>query len=387
VSVALADHLGWPLGTVRALFVATSLLGGAGLLFYLWLWALTPLRPAGPDDVDAVERRIPVPWLLAALAGAAGVAAIGLAAADEPPSGALGCVAAMIALGVGAVAWDQLVDEPAGDRAAERSPSAARAPLALTAGTPLRIGVGVYLVVIALLLTAIPYRAGSGWLWLGVIAATFAGAAVLVAPWALRLSRELISERTARIKQEQRAEIAAHLHDSVLQTLALIQNRAGASSEVARIARAQERELREWLYAEDGAAADPLTGDLAAQLRATAAALEADHPVHMDVVAVGEPVVHPQPELAAAAREAMLNAARHAGGEVAVYVESAPGAVDVFVRDRGPGFDVDALPEGRLGVRESIIGRMRRAGGHATVTSRETGTEVHLSIRSESEAP
>ncbi|HEY8282391.1 MAG TPA: ATP-binding protein, partial [Leifsonia sp.] len=173
----------------------------------------------------------------------------------------------------------------------------------------------------------------------------------------------------------------------VLQTLALIQNRAGASSEVARIARAQERELREWLYAEDGAAADPLTGDLAAQLRATAAALEADHPVHMDVVAVGEPVVHPQPELAAAAREAMLNAARHAGGEVAVYVESAPGAVDVFVRDRGPGFDVDALPEGRLGVRESIIGRMRRAGGHATVTSRETGTEVHLSIRSESEAP
>ncbi|HEY8282324.1 MAG TPA: PspC domain-containing protein, partial [Leifsonia sp.] len=261
VSVALADHLGWPLGTVRALFVATSLLGGAGLLFYLWLWALTPLRPARPDDGDAVERRIPVPWLLAALAGAAGVAAIGLAAADEPPSGALGCVAAMIALGVGAVAWDQLVDEPAGDRAAERSPSAARAPLALTAGTPLRIGVGVYLVVIALLLTAIPYRAGSGWLWLGVIAATFAGAAVLVAPWALRLSRELISERTARIKQEQRAEIAAHLHDSVLQTLALIQNRAGASSEVARIARAQERELREWLYAEDGAAADPLTGD------------------------------------------------------------------------------------------------------------------------------
>jgi signal transduction histidine kinase len=251
----------------------------------------------------------------------------------------------------------------------------------------LRVGSGAFLVVVALVLTVVPYRAGSGWLWLGVIAATFAGAAVLVAPWALRLSRELIAERTARIKEEQRAEIAAHLHDSVLQTLALIQNRAGASSEVARIARAQERELREWLYADDGFGSDTPVGDLAAQLRSTAAVLEMDHPVHIDVVAVGEPVPHPQPELAAAAREAMLNAARHAGGEVSVYVESTPRAVDVFVRDRGPGFDVDALPEGRLGVRESIIGRMRRAGGHATVSARDMGTEVHLTIERANEAP
>jgi signal transduction histidine kinase len=110
-----------------------------------------------------------------------------------------------------------------------------------------------------------------------------------------------------------------------------------------------------------------------------AAALEVDHAVHFDVVSVGEPVRGAPAELAAAAREAMLNAARHAGGDVSVYVESGAGSADVFVRDRGPGFDIAALPEGRLGVRESIVGRMRRAGGQATVTSRESGTEIHLS--------
>jgi len=228
---------------------------------------------------------------------------------------------------------------------------------------------------------------GSGPLWIGIIAATFAGAAVLVAPWALRLWRELISERTARIKEEQRAEMAAHLHDSVLQTLALIQNRAGASSEVGRIARAQERELRDWLYADAAHAAEREDADLAGELREVAAALEVDHAVHFDIVSVGEPVRNAPAELGAASREAMLNAARHAGGEVSVYIENGAGSADVFVRDRGAGFDVDALPEGRLGVRESIIGRMRRAGGTATVSSRPTGTEVHLSIEFASEAP
>ena len=97
-------------------------------------------------------------------------------------------------------------------------------------------------------------------------------------------------------------------------------------------------------------------------------------------MSAGEPVRRAPAELAAAAREAMLNAARHAGGDVSVYIESGGGSVDVFVRDRGPGFDIDALPEGRLGVRESIIGRMRRAGGRATVTARDSGTEVHLTV-------
>ncbi|MFF1573420.1 PspC domain-containing protein [Leifsonia sp. NPDC058292] len=381
VSVALADHLGWSLAAVRWIFVGLSFLSGAGVLLYLWLWALTPLRSpvdstavdggtAGRGPVEGVQRTVPVAWLLLALAALAGIGTIGLVVGGQSPLGVLALVGLMIAFAVCAVTWDQLVD--IGD--------AARGPASSAA---LRIASGAFLLVMAAGLSATPSQVDSGWVWLCIIAVTFAGAAVLLAPWAFRLWRELISERTARIKEEQRAEIAAHLHDSVLQTLALIQNRAGASSEVARIARAQERELRDWLFAGGEAPA----ADLATDLRDFAAALEVDHPVHIDVVAVGEPVERGTAELAAAAREAMLNAARHAGGEISVYVENRPGGVDVFVRDRGAGFDIDKLPEGRLGVRESIVGRMKRAGGQATVTSRDSGTEIHLSIESQNEAP
>ncbi|MGP3535781.1 sensor histidine kinase [Microbacterium sp. RD1] len=190
--------------------------------------------------------------------------------------------------------------------------------------------------------------------------------------------RDLSRERVRRIRDEQRSEMAAHLHDSVLQTLALIQNRAGASSEVARIARAQERELRSWLYDGD----EPADSDLPTDLRDHAAALELDYPVHIEVVAAGTTVERASGELAAASREAMLNAARHAGGDVSVYIEGAGSRVDVFVRDRGPGFDLDAVPPDRLGVRESIIGRVRRAGGAATVGRgvEGAGTEVHLTL-------
>ncbi len=366
VSVALADHLGWPVAAVRWILVGTALLGGAGVLFYLWLWALTPLRDPAPGSSDErVRRRVNVPWVLAVGGAASGVVAIVLVAVGAPDA-AFGGVVTSIALMVAAVLWDQLVDD------------VSAAPSSLTP-TGFRLASGGFLVAVALVLSG---QAGhsSGLLWLAIIGVAFAGAAVMVGPWALRLWTELIAERTARVREEQRAEMAAHLHDSVLQTLALIQNRAGASSEVGRIARAQERELRDWLYAEAAEGAVPDAHDLATELRSVAAALEIDHAVHFDVVSTGEPVLRAPAELAAAAREAMLNAARHAGGDVSVYIESGGGSVDVFVRDRGPGFDIDALPEGRLGVRESIIGRMRRAGGRATVTSRETGTEVHLTV-------
>ncbi len=366
VSVALADHLGWPVAAVRWAFVGLTFLGGGGVLLYLWFWALTPLRvPTGDDPADGVQRRVNVPWVLAGAGAVAGIAAIVLAAGAALGPG-LGALIASAALLVVAVAWEQLTDEE----------PAAFAPLSPTV---FRISCGAFLVLVALALALTQDAGGPGILWLGILITTLAGIAVLVAPWALRLWRELITERTARIKEEQRAEMAAHLHDSVLQTLALIQNRAGASSEVGRIARAQERELRDWLYA-DAAAAEAEERDLAGELRDVAAALEIDHAVHFDVVSVGEPVRRAPSELGAAAREAMLNAARHAGGEVSVYIEHTADRADVFIRDRGHGFDVSALPDGRLGVRESIIGRMRRAGGHATVTARETGTEIHLSI-------
>jgi signal transduction histidine kinase len=374
VSQALADHLGWPVAAVRWIFVGTSFLSGAGIVLYLWFWALTPLRPSESGEAgELVRRRIDIPWSFGIAGAASGVASIVLVAGGAAGPG-VGFLVLSIALIVVAVAWSQLVEDDS------------VLPVPLTA-TAFRTAAGAFLVVVALVLSVVQSGRSSGPLWLGIIAATFAGAAVLVAPWALRLWRELIAERTARIKEEQRAEMAAHLHDSVLQTLALIQNRAGASSEVGRIARAQERELRDWLYADEAHAGERDGADLAGELREAAAALEVDHAVHFDIVSVGEPVRHAPAELGAAAREAMLNAARHAGGEVSVYIEHGAGSADVFVRDRGRGFDVDALPEGRLGVRESIIGRMRRAGGAATVTSRPTGTEVQLSIEFANEAP
>ncbi len=367
VSVALADHLGWPVAVVRWSFVGLAFAGGAGVLLYLWLWALTPLREPDPTAPDggAVHRRVPVAWLLVALAALTGIVGVAAAAVTGSDQGLVLSVAVMVALAVGGVAWDQFADS------SDVMPRPA-------SSTALRITAGAFLLAMGAVLTAGAGRADSGWVWLLVIVTVFAGAAVLLGPWALKLWRELIAERTARVREEQRAEIAAHLHDSVLQTLALIQNRAGASSEVARIARAQERELRDWLYA----GAETPDRDLATELRDFAAALELDHPVRIEVVAVGEPVDTVTSELAAAAREAMLNASRHAGGDVSVYLENSETSVDVFIRDRGPGFDLTGVPDDRLGVRESIIGRMRRAGGQATVATGAggSGTEVHLHL-------
>src|SRR5690606_16066586 len=137
-----------------------------------------------------------------------------------------------------------------------------------------------------------------------------------------------------------------------------------------------ERELRAWLY--DGDA--PADSDLPTDLRDYAGALELDYAARIDVVSAGLSTERASGELAAAAREAMLNAARHAGGEVSVYIEGSVSGVDVFIRDRGAGFELSEVPDDRLGVRQSIIGRMRRAGGTATVRSDEDGTEVHLRI-------
>lgn len=225
------------------------------------------------------------------------------------------------------------------------------------------------LVLFALLLLRVPGGSALALLPLAGILAVLSS--TLLHRW-----RELAGERVRRIREEQRSEMAAHLHDSVLQTLALIQNRAGASSEAARLARAQERELRAWLY--DGDA--PADSDLATDLRDYAGALELDYPVRIDVVSAGLSAERASGDLAAAAREATLNAARHAGGEISVYIEGNPTSVDVFIRDRGKGFAVDEVSSDRLGVRESIIGRMRRAGGSGTVRSDAQGTEVHLRI-------
>ena len=353
VCVAVARHLGWSVRATRWLAVGLALCGGAGILLYMWLWALTPLEPADAGAHGLVHRRVSVPWVLFAVAAALTLLVFVLGGSFRAgltnPAVLFPVITGLIACGVGAVAWDQLMDA-----AAPRNEVTARW---------LRTATGVLLLAAGILGMLVWGGGAPGWAWMLFLAAVLAGVAVLAGAWALRLWRELIAERTKRVREEERAELAAHLHDSVLQTLALIQTRAGASSEVARLARAQERELREWLYS--GERRDD--SDLVTDLRDTAAALELDYPVRFDLVAVGETNERSSGEVAAAAREAMLNAARHAGGDVSVYVESTPHSVDVFVRDRGPGFDLGEVPSDRMGVRESIVGRMRRAGGQASV--------------------
>jgi len=206
------------------------------------------------------------------------------------------------------------------------------------------------------------------------------GLAITLGPWLTRLTSDLTEERAARIRSQERADVAAHLHDSVLQTLALIQRNAADSGQVARLARAQERDLRQWLYGET--TTTPAT--LAAALKAGAAEVEDAHGVPVDVVTVGDtPVGEDVLPVVRAAREAMANAARHAGApKVDVYAEVAGRDIDVFVRDRGRGFDPAAVPEDRLGVRNSIVDRMQRHGGTATVRSAPgEGTEVRLRLR------
>jgi signal transduction histidine kinase len=201
---------------------------------------------------------------------------------------------------------------------------------------------------------------------------------VIFAPWIVRLVRSLSAERAERIRSQERAEMAAHLHDSVLQTLALVQ-RADDPKQVAALARRQERELRAWLSGRMAHA----EGRLVKALEDAAADVEEAHGVAVDVVAVGDRDLDAKAEaLVAAAREAMVNAAKFGDGSpVSVYAETDDGRAQVFVRDRGPGFDPQAVPTDRRGIRESIVGRMERYGGRATITSSPEGTEVELRLR------
>jgi signal transduction histidine kinase len=203
---------------------------------------------------------------------------------------------------------------------------------------------------------------------------------LVIGPWFIRLARSLSFERAARIREHERAELAAHLHDSVLQTLALIQKRSENSREVAALARRQERELRRWLFERPSAdAADSVK----AMLERAVAEVEDAHGVRIEAVIVGDSPLDSRLEaLVQAAREAMINAAKFAGsGRVDLYTELEPDHVEAFVRDRGVGFDPAAVPADRRGVRDSIVARMERHGGRASIRSAPgEGTEVELVV-------
>jgi signal transduction histidine kinase len=205
-----------------------------------------------------------------------------------------------------------------------------------------------------------------------------AGLAVVLAPWLHRSRTALNEARAEKVRADARADMAAHLHDSVLQTLALIQRQADDPRSVQQLARRQERELRGWLYADDVPEAS-----LTAALTAAAAEVEDERGVPVEVVMVGDCETSDAVQaLVRAAREAMVNAAKHSGADkVDVYAEVTDTLVEVFVRDRGAGFDVDGVADDRHGVRGSILNRMARHGGRASIRSRPgDGTEVRLEV-------
>ena len=209
---------------------------------------------------------------------------------------------------------------------------------------------------------------------------TAIGLGLAFGPWMYELVRQLGSERRERIRSEERAEVAAHLHDSVLQTLAMIQ-RAPTREEMTTLARGQERELRSWLYGRAPVAEGIET--LRDALDAMAARVERMHRVAVDAVVVGDaPMDERLRALVDAAGEATTNAAKHSGaGTISVYAEVGDGTVNVFVRDEGAGFDAASMASDRRGISESIVGRMERNGGLATVSSTPAeGTEVHLEL-------
>lgn len=201
---------------------------------------------------------------------------------------------------------------------------------------------------------------------------------LVLVPWGWRLAREREAERVARIRTEERADFAARVHDSVLQTLTLIQKEP---ADARRLARRQERELRAWLYPDREPTA---AGTLADAVELAAAEIEELHGVRVEVVRTGDaPLDERRQALALAAREAMANAARHSGvEEVSVFLDAGEDGVSLYVRDRGAGFDPDAVAADRRGLAESIRGRMERVGGTARIVSAPgEGTEVELELR------
>jgi signal transduction histidine kinase len=324
-----------------------------------------------PPAPYAGKGRLPT-WLEYVIAGVAAVAAAAVAATSLPSGGLF--VPILLACMGGALIWRQ-ASEP--DRV--RLLSLSRSSLEATGGQRLgraRLVAGAVLVIggaIAALANAnfSAFRDG-----LLAMLVTTIGIALLSGPWWMRLVGQLSSERAERIRSQERADIAAHLHDSVLQTLALIQRNAGSPREVVRLARGQERTLRTLLYG-----TRPNSGAFASELRVAAAEVEDAYAVGVDVVVVGDAALDPDlAALVAAAREALVNAAKHSGADsVSVYAEVEAAQVSVFVKDRGVGFDLDGIDDDRQGVRGSIIGRVERHGGTVTITSNEgVGTEVEI---------
>jgi signal transduction histidine kinase len=379
VARGLADHLKLPVVAVRiALVLLAVLLNGLGALFYLLWWIFVPVAPMPADEP---RPRRDLGQLAAYVALGLGLAVV---AAGVGWLADVWVVLPILGLIAGAsIIWHRS-DPERWRRWVRRLPGPAWVERFATERgwlpTVARIGVGLGLVLIGMigfLAATQQLQTLQNGLVFGFV--LMAGCAVVVAPLLWRMFAELRAERGERIRSQTRADLAAVVHDQVLHTLALIQRNADDSREVSRLARGQERQLRNWLYKPTGSPDERL----AAALEAAAAEVEDTYAVSVDTVIVGDCAVNEHVRaLVQAAREALVNAGKHAKvSTVSLYAEVEDGKVSVFVRDRGTGFDLDTVADDRHGVSGSIVDRMERHGGSAEIrTAPESGTEVRLKM-------
>jgi signal transduction histidine kinase len=392
VCAGISRRYGVDPALVRLAFVVAAAAGGLGVALYLLAWLVIPAGEAPrrrrlPTGRSAVEVALGTGLLLLSVLLTFRALGVWFSDAIVWPLVLIASGAALIWRGAAAVKPEPSAAGVPGASANRPAEQAVAVPEVVqpqrTAASVSRTGIGIALVIAAgfAFLQATHALNAVRDVVLALIAAVVV-LGVIFAPWVLRLVRSLTEERSERIRSQERAEVAAHLHDSVLQTLALVQ-RSDDPQQVAALARRQERELRAWLA---GRPAPGQAARLAPALEAAAVAVEENHGVPVEVVVVGDRELDPAVEaVVAAAREAMTNAAKFGGGStVDVYAESTPARLQVFVRDRGPGFDPATVPADRRGVRESIVGRMERYGGRARITSSPSGgTEVELVLEGE----
>jgi signal transduction histidine kinase len=391
VSTGLARHLGWPVVVIRIAFVALMTFQFVGVIAYAALWLLLPPEDvakapglesasrAGMRDQARPHRRIDWGMLLALTALGAGLlwivqsSGLGISSQLFWPV-AFACAGA-------ALVWRQADTAQQKRWRAEAGGRAWLAPFIARGGWPalVRVIVGLGLVGAAFgIVIAQQSQIDQLPEVLAMTTLALAGLGIVLAPWLYRSRTALNQARADKVRADARADMAAHLHDSVLQTLALIQRQADDPKAVQQLARRQERELRTWLYGEE-----PQTETLKVALTEAAAEVEDEWAVPVEVVMVGDcDTSEPLQALIRATREAMVNAAKHSGADkVDVYAEVDEERVEVFIRDRGSGFDVAQVADDRMGVKGSIINRMARHGGTATVKSEPgDGTEVRLEI-------
>jgi signal transduction histidine kinase len=374
VAAGVAQNLRVPVWIVRAAFLVLAI-AGVGLVLYAVFWAVLPLDVDPSDPSAAAARSSDTLRLLALAALAVGLALLLTAVGVNLLGGTI--VPLLVAVVGAALVWRQTDDEQRDAWAAAAGKAARRTAGTAASAGRWRLVIGIALVVLALVALLAsrtnPLEALQG---TAIALLLIAGVGVVAFPWLYRAYRTQSDQRRALIRSEERAEIAAHVHDSVLQTLTLIQRNADDAAEVSRLARTEERALRSWLYAPSG---DP-ERTFAAAIQREATAVESSYDATIEVVTVGDCALDAAlGATVAASREAMVNAAKHGGGQAAVYAECREDVAEVFIRDRGQGFTLEEVPQDRHGVRESIIGRMERNGGSATFRTTPTaGTEVHL---------